>query len=130
VISRIGRSVSIALLLAQEPSGELWEDYLATQGGSSQALVTLIAQHVDGTPVRGYIRCAGWWVKYEDDPARTFAGTSLPFETDARGAIVMNPQVTDEQIFCWSEDKGMRGEVSVDLMSRHVVVITLNRRAE
>jgi hypothetical protein len=93
-------------------------------------MVTIVVTHKDGTPMRGYVRCLGWWFKYEDDPNRSFAGDSFPFATDSRGVVVMNPHLEDEWIHCWADDKGKHGEVSVSLAGRHVVQMVLDKREE
>ncbi len=130
----IGRGVSALLLAAQlggPVSEQLERERLAAGNGSYRALLTIIAVHEDGTPVRGYIRCSGWWIKYEDDPARTFAGEALPFKTDSRGAIVMNPHLDDEDMYCWSTDKGKHGVVHIYFAHDPVGIhrIVLNKKA-
>jgi hypothetical protein len=126
MLTWIGRGVATALLLAQMAEPSLETDYLRLKG-SAFALVTLIAVHVDGTPVRGFIRCDGEWFKYADEEDVLW-GVALPFKTDARGAVVMNPHLDIEQLHCWSEDRGMRGDVTVDLSDTHIETIVLNRK--
>ena len=101
-------------LLVQLPEPDLYREFRATQTGTPHAIVSLIAIEADGTPVRGTIQCSGYWFKYADEET-TAEGWALPFVTDARGAIVMNPRTTDAPFLCWSEIRGHRGEVIVDL---------------
>ncbi len=103
-------------LFAQTPE-EVQRDYDRAvgrvQGGSRHALVTIRARHEDGTPLRGFIQCSGYWQKYQDrqnDEEIEFV-KHLPFKTDSRGAIAMNPLLADEWIFCWASDKGKTGSV-------------------
>ncbi len=128
----IGRSVLLALWLAQVSEPTLEQQYaLATGGGSHHALVTLIELHEDGTPVRGFIACSGWWQKYQDlqtDEEPVFY-ENLAFRTDSRGAIVMNPHTDNEWVHCWSSDKGKHGSVTVQFDEDdpfHVVTFILN----
>lgn len=121
-------------LLAQAPFEPLTleQDYLRTKSGSGMAMVTLIALHEDGTPLRGYISCAGSWFKHQDGEP-TFYASSLPFRTDARGAIVMNPSLEDEWIACSATDKGKKGTVVVDFTDAeplHIVTFVLNKESE
>lgn len=106
------RTILIVALLMQEP--DLIKDYQHAYGnGSELAMVTLIARYPDGSPVRGFIRCAGTWFKHADEE-RIFYGPELPFQTDSRGAVIMNPSVEDEYIECWSQERGYYGRVRVD----------------
>jgi hypothetical protein len=117
----------MTLLLAQTAEPGLEEEFLNARNGTGTALVTLIAVHMDGTPVRGFIQCAGEWMKYADEEDVLW-GVALPFKTDSRGAVVMNPHLEFEEIRCWSQDKGMRGEVTVELSGTHIETIVLNRK--
>lgn len=107
------RTVAALALLLIGPEPDLEQDYLATRDGSRLAMVTVICRRADGRPVRGTIQCAGYWFKHQDGEP-VFYGSSLPFQTDSRGAIVMNPAVADEWMTCWCEDHGTRGEVTVE----------------
>jgi hypothetical protein len=104
----------VALLLTQEPAIDLERDRLAMYDGSHLALITLIAQYEDGTPARGYIACEGSWYKHADRDEDTAVGIGLPFKTDARGAIVMNPLLSDEWIECFASKDGYYGRVRVE----------------
>jgi hypothetical protein len=119
----IGRSV--LLLLALAPAIE--SSYVLPGDDVDHAMVTLIAVHRDGTPVRGFIRCLGFWWKHADEH-QVIEGVALPFATDSRGAVIMNPRLADKQITCWSEDRGMHGEVTVNLATTSVAHIVLNRK--
>lgn len=99
-----------AFLVTQMP--DLEQELRLARGGSEVAMITLIARYADGTPVRGEIQCAGWWRKFQDGEPEVYA-QSLPFKTDSRGAIVMNPSLADEWIVCWSERDGLSGRVTV-----------------
>ena len=107
----------VGSLSAQEPEIDLERERHAMRTGSDYALITLIAQHEDGTPVRGFIQCAGNWHKYQEGPQ--LYGEALPFATDARGAIVMNPHLSDEYIVCWSRDRCAYGRVVVCFDEAH-----------
>jgi hypothetical protein len=127
----IGRSVLAGLLLAQTAEPTLDQQYRTAIGvGSHHALVTLIAVHTDGTPVRGDIYCAGFWQKYQDlltDEKPKFY-ENLAFKTDSRGAVVMNPRTNNEWVTCWAEDGGKRGSVVVEFSDNnpsHVAEIVL-----
>ena len=132
----MGRSVLLGLLLAQTAEPSLDQQYRSAQGlGSYHALVTLIARHTDGTPVRGYVSCSGWWQKYQDllTEEEPVFYENLAFKTDSRGAVVMNPHIEDGWIYCWSSDKGKHGTVVVqftDTEPLHIVEIVLNKRGE
>lgn len=125
--SWMGRGVFALLLLAQAVDGGLQQDYLATRTGSPHALVTIIAVHQDGTPVRGYIQCAGEWFKHADEDTVIWS-EALPFKTDSRGAVTFNPRLEDEQILCWCIDNGMRGDIAVNLSGTHIETLVLNRK--
>lgn len=135
MLTWIGRGVLVGLLLAQSPDEDmasLEQDRLATINGSPYGLITIIARHVDGTPVRGYISCSGVWMKHEDGGPEEWA-LNLPFKTDSRGAIVMNPRIADEWIVCTSVDRGRRGTVLVEFSDANpvqVVEIILTERGE
>ena len=135
MLTWIGRGVLIGLLLAQSPDDDmasLEQDRLATINGSPYALITLIAQHVDGSPVRGYIQCSGVWTKHQDGQPEEFEW-AMPFKTDMRGAIVMNPHIEHEWIVCSSRDKGRYGKVLVEFSEENpvqVVRFTLTERGE
>lgn len=121
------RTLVLMGLLVQAPAIDLERESLAMRHGSRLAMVTLIASHPDGSPVRGHIQCAGSWFKHEDDNRRVWHGPSLPFETDSRGAVIMNPALADEWIHCWATDRGRRGDVTVDLAGTHVAHIVLEK---
>lgn len=105
------RVVLIVALLMQEP--DLSRDYQALYGpGSELAMITLIATFPDGSPARGFIRCAGNWHKHADEDV-VLAGPELPFQVDGRGAIVMNPHVDDDYVECWCQERGYYGRVRV-----------------
>lgn len=135
MLTWIGRSVLMGLLLAQSPDDDkasLERDRLATINGSPYGLITIIARHVDGSPVRGYISCSGVWMKHEDGGPEEWA-LNMPFKTDSRGAIVMNPNIEDEWMVCQSADKGRRGTVLVEFSEddpMKVVTFVLNERGE
>jgi hypothetical protein len=103
----------LALVALQQPEIDLDAEYLALQTGSRLAMVTLIAVDEAGLPVRGTIQCGGVWRKFQDD-AELFI-EALPFVTDSRGAIVMNPALDDEYIVCWSTKGDLYGRIRVDL---------------
>lgn len=111
-----GKWALVALLALQTPT--LADDYRATVGGSELAMVTLIATYPDGSPVRGVIRCAGTWFKHADEQTVFFA-PELPFQTDSRGAVIMNPHLDDEWIDCWCEANGYVGRVRVTFSGSH-----------
>ena len=107
-------------------------DRLATVNGSPFAMVTLIALHEDGSPVRGYIRCSGVWTKHQDGQPEEYEW-GMPFKTDMRGAVVMNPHIAHEWIVCSSNDKGRYGKVLVEFSEDDpvkVVRFILNERGE
>lgn len=107
------------LLLAQSPEPTLERDYLRTFTGSPQQLVCIIATDAEGRPYRGYVSCSGWWFKYADEDT-TANGYALPFLTDARGAIVMNPHRDDDFFVCWATDYPEQ-KVLVDLSASNPV---------
>ena len=98
-----------ALLVSQMP--DLDQEFRLTRAGSPQGLVTIIAQYPDGRPARGTISCSGWWRKFQEG-AEDYA-LSMPFVTDSRGAIGMNPSLDDGWMLCWSEKDGLTGRVTV-----------------
>jgi hypothetical protein len=108
---RLLAAITFASLLAQDPAIDLETERLALVTGSPHALITLIAEYADGTPVRGVIQCAGTWRKYQDGVE--FYTEALPFATDSRGAVIMNPHVEDEAIVCWSQQDGVIGRTTV-----------------
>lgn len=117
MLSKASLAFVVMLSMAQEPTLE--REYASTRkAGSGLALITLIAIHEDGTPVRGFISCSGVWFKHADEQTVT-QGLSLPFATDARGAIVMNPSLDDEWIVCRSEAHGASGRVEVAFDADH-----------
>lgn len=101
----------------QEPEIDLDRERLAMRDGSGLAMVTLIATYPDGTPVRGEIQCGGNWHKHQDGNPEQY-GPSLPFVTDSRGAVIMNPHLSDEWIVCWSAKDGATGKVIVSFDER------------
>lgn len=110
----------VALLAVQAPDVDLEQDSLLTRSGSAQAMVTLIATYPDGTPLRGFIQCGGTWFKHADE-ADVLEGEALPFRTDSRGAIIVNPHVEDEWITCWASGDGAHGKVLVELSDRPTI---------
>ena len=103
-----------ALLMTTEPNLE--QDYAQTLDGSALAMVTVMARYPDGRPVRGYIQCSGNWFKHQDGPINLEA-QSMPFRTDSRGAVILNPHLSDEWLICWCEQDGMTGHVTVSFDS-------------
>lgn len=89
----------LSLLVTQAP--DLERELKATRNGTDHALITIIARHADGRPYRGAIQCSGQWFKHEDGDV-VYSGTALPFQTDSRGAIVMNPKQEDVGMLCWA----------------------------
>ena len=81
---------------------------------SSLRMATIIARYPDGTPVKGFIFCDGYWFKYADEHNR-IQGHSLQFRTDSRGAIIMNPSVADDVLTCYCEVGSLSGQVTVTL---------------
>lgn len=79
-------------------------------------MITLMAEHMDGTPARGTIGCSGGWFKHADEEETSY-GPYLPFTTDSRGAIVLNPGWGDydeeEPLQCEARSGEQRGTVSV-----------------
>lgn len=118
----------LAFIAIQEPAIDLEREARALREGSRLALITLIAQYPDGTPHRGVIQCAGSWFKHQEGPVQY--GTSLPFQTDSRGAIVMNPALADEWIVCWAEHDGAVGKAIVDLTVDPAQVVRLTLRKD
>ena len=103
-------AVALALVL-QTPT--LLDEYRALTGdGSDLAMITIIATYPDGAPAREFIRCEGWWFKHADEDHVT-SGLAQPFRVDSRGAVIMNPHVTDEWIDCWAQENGFYGRVRV-----------------
>ncbi len=92
-------------------TGDLERERLAVSNGSPLAMITVIARYQDGRPFRGSIQCSGEWFKHADEDA-TPSGPSLPFRTDARGAVILNPHLTDGWILCWAESNGLSGRVT------------------
>lgn len=106
------RALTLIALMVLGQESSLDEDFRATVNDSRAAMVTLIATYPDGSPARGQIRCAGIWFKHADE-TELLVGEALPFETDSRGAVIVNPHVSDEWIECWSESRGYYGRVRV-----------------
>ena len=79
--------------------------------GSPLAMLTIVARYQDGTPFRGFISCSGEWFKHSDEET-SLTGPSLPFRTDSRGAVILNPHTTDGWIICWATDNGLSGRVT------------------
>jgi hypothetical protein len=103
------------LLLQEDPT--IRRDRYRLYDGSKFAIVTLVAEHADGTPARGWISCDGHWTKHRDEDT-TVGGWNLPFTTDARGAIILNPHYyEDEMLNCRAWDKHLHsGESSFSLI--------------
>ena len=100
-----------ASLIALEPNLE--QDYNRTLNGSPLAMVMVIARYPDGKPFRGVIRCTGEWYKHADEPDHLTL-PAMPFKTDGRGAVVLNPHLSDESITCWATDAaGVTGKTVV-----------------
>jgi hypothetical protein len=93
-------------------TGDLEREWKATTNESRLAMITIIATYPDGRPVRGEIQCSGDWYKHEDGPDHLTV-PSLPFVTDSRGAIIVNPHISDAWMICWCEQNGQAGRVSV-----------------
>lgn len=98
------QTLLLVLLLAQiSPTLELerWSMF----DGSHFALMVFIAQHADGSPARGTIRCAGGWYKHQDERKDKVLIESYPFATDSRGAVGFNPVLDDDDVMdCTAED--------------------------
>lgn len=96
----------LLVLLAQVNSGEidLEQERLRMFNGTEHALVTLIARHADGSLARGTIACQGLWFKYQDKKDEQAWDWALPFKTDSRGAIIMNPHLEDGSMDCTAID--------------------------
>jgi len=78
-------------------------------------LIELQALHLDGSPARGTIACSGYWRKFDE---REESGPNLPFATDARGVIILNPWLgtfDDTRMDCTADDAhGHHGVGSFD----------------
>ena len=111
-----------ALLVTQEPIIDLDFDRRALWGGSPLAAITFIARYEDGRPVRGFVRCLGTWYKHADEDTVMYA-SELPFKTDSRGAVIMNPHVDDEWIQCYVAQDGYYGETRVEFDRDHPTAI-------
>ena len=88
------------------------------------SLITIIATYDDGTPVYpGTIGCSGYWFKYIDEQTIVFE-EGLPFSTDARGAIILNPFSNIDTLTCVARSPDGRSTV-VEFAIRHAAVLTL-----
>lgn len=68
-----------------------YEKYAAEGATPFDDMITIQAVHFeDGTPARGTIACNGWWRKFDETQQGDY---NLPFKTDSRGVIVMNPWI-------------------------------------
>jgi hypothetical protein len=92
---------------------DLEHDRKATANGSPLAMLTVIARYPDGTPFRGAIRCGGEWYRHADEPDKPVM-QALPFRTDSRGAVIVNPQVEDGYLICWVDGNGRSGNVTAN----------------
>lgn len=93
-------------------------------------MVTIRAIHADGTSARGSINCTGSWEKYGDtgrNNAPLKYGWRLPFKTDSRGAIILNPRTGDfaeDPMYCQAIDKhGHMGETRFTTPTRYQEII-------
>ena len=111
----------LALLAVQQPAIDLETESQALRPGSPLAMVTLIATYPDGTPLRGFIQCGGSWYHHTDNSDDIEVVEALPFRTDSRGAIIVNPHLEDEWIVCWAEQHGAAGKVMVELTERPTI---------
>jgi hypothetical protein len=117
-------AAGIAFSQASEPT--LDEQFARIQpAGTVHALLTIIAEFEDGSPARGVIQCNGTWYKHQEDDQPLLP--QLPFKTDSRGAVIMNPRRETGWIICWSERDGKSGQVTIDFADepRQVVKIVL-----
>ncbi len=112
----IGRVSLLGVLFAQAPEPFTVEEelYRLQHQGPANHVVTMIATHVDGSPLRGYIQCGGYWTKHVDEDT-TIGAPNLPFKTDSRGAVIFNPGIEDTWIFCFAEDGEYAGETLLTL---------------
>lgn len=85
---------TVWLLYAANLPINLDREYRALQQTHTElAMVTIVAQHTDGTPAKGFISCAKGWFKHgegaEDSDGDSEEGYA--FATDSRGAVIFNP---------------------------------------
>lgn len=120
----------IVALFAQEPVIDLDRQVLSTRPhtGTYLELVEIQAVHRDGTGARGVISCSGSWIKYQDSKNQPIvAGWNLPFKTDSRGLIILNPGIGDfeeEPMRCASEDShGHLGFTNFQTPTNRVTII-------
>lgn len=89
-------------------------------------MITVIARHADGSPARGAISCSGAWFKYQDGPKQD-GGWNHPFETDSRGAIILNPfngTYEEDPMVCTALDKhGHTGSVSFTMPTERQEIV-------
>ena len=114
----IVRAISFAALLLIGQEGDLEQDYQRAHRGSRLAMLTIIATYADGSPMRGTIACGGWWFKHQDG-ADHITVEALPFATDARGAVILNPHLDDAWLVCEATDGVRSGSVTVSFSDDH-----------
>lgn len=103
------------------------ERRLALYGeGSPHMLITVKAEYLDGRPMfPGTIGCTGYWYKHVDEQTKVWAWM-LPFSTDSRGAIGLNPLAyyDDEEPYvltCEAMDAQKRSATRSFVISNHGV---------
>ena len=118
----------LALLQSDDYGVDVLEqDRLRALGGSPRnTIITIIAQHIDGTPARGTIACAGVWYKHRAEGRGEWA-EAYPFNTDSRGAVVFNPLIDDDGLMdCTAVDTHLHsGTIRFPIEPRHRAILTV-----
>jgi hypothetical protein len=105
------RYALLALLLYASSVDDVdleWEEKRTHQSQTEHWMITLVAQHADGSPARGTISCEGEWWKHGDDPEGDDPGQLInwqPFKTDSRGAVIFNPLRNENYFNCIARDE-------------------------
>lgn len=117
---------------AQEPTEERlleWEKWRAVGRPTLVNMIEIQAIHfTDGSPARGTISCNGYWIKFQDEKNQPLLeGTGLPFKTDSRGVIIMNPWVgmydEEDPLICRATDvHGHTGSGMVTMPARKMLI--------
>lgn len=116
------------LLLAQSHDvvRELQLDLERTRPSTTQSMMIEVqAAHADGSPAKGTIACSGLWRKYDEQET---VGWDLPFDTDSRGVIFLNPWIgtyaDGEDLICRAKDKhGHQGVVSIPMPTNYGYIV-------
>lgn len=104
----------IAVLLAMLAQPDLHTEWMRAQSdGPRTALVVVVVQRPDGSPVPGaVVRCDGYWFVYTDYKEADLSGENIAWRADSRGAVVLNP-VPAVDLFAFTCRAEVGGEIMI-----------------